>query len=126
VVPQGDEDMVRNRTRRVEIRPVERISDVIPAHVLREVPAATDELPSMTLSLQGGGKIGLDPSKMEGDNSGAKALEKLFVLDLGLPEGTQLNHLGSRIYVRFEHQPEPLAYQWYRGVRRVFLKKFHV
>jgi putative peptide zinc metalloprotease protein len=126
VVPQADEDMVRNRTRSVEIRPVERVAQVIPARVLREVPAATDELPSMALSLQGGGKIGLDPSKMEGANPGAKALEKLFVLDLGLPEGTQLNHLGSRIYVRFEHQPEPLAYQWYRGVRRVFLKKFNV
>jgi putative peptide zinc metalloprotease protein len=122
VVPQAEGDLVRKATRRVEIRPVDQVGNSIQARIQREVPAATDELPSMTLSLQGGGKIGVDPSK-PGD---AKALEKLFVLDLELPPGRQANYLGERIYVRFEHDPEPLAHQWYREVRRVFLKKFNV
>lgn len=122
VVPQAEGDLVRKATRRVEIRPVDQIGNSIQAQVRREVPAATDELPSMTLSLQGGGKIGVDPSR-PGD---AKALEKLFVLDLELPPGRQANYLGGRIYVRFEHDPEPLANQWYREARRVFLKKFNV
>ena len=122
VVPQAEGDRVRKRTRRVDVRPADRLDRVIPARIEREVPAATDELPSMTLSLQGGGKIGLDPSK-PGDS---KALEKLFVLDLALPPGQEPNYLGGRIYVRFEHQPEPLANQWYREIRRAFLKKFNV
>ena len=122
VVPQSEGGLVARRTRRVEIRPADRIAKPIEARIQREVPAATDELPSMTLSLQGGGKIGLDPRK-SGD---AKAVEKLFVLDLELPQGEQANYFGGRIYVRFEHEPEPLAQQWYREIRRAFLKKFNV
>jgi putative peptide zinc metalloprotease protein len=122
VVPQAEGALVGRRTRRVEIRSADRIGRPIQAQIQREVPAATDELPSMTLSLQGGGKIGLDPSRV-GDG---KALEKLFVLDLELPPGVQANYLGGRVYVRFEHQPEPLADQWYREIRRALLKKFNV
>jgi len=122
VVPQSEGGLVAHRTRRVEIRPADRIGKAIEAKIVREVPAATDELPSMTLSLQGGGKIGLDPSK-PGD---PKAVEKLFVLDLALPAGEQANLFGGRIYVRFEHDPEPLGRQWYRELRRAFLKKFNV
>ncbi len=122
VVPQAEGGLVARRTRQVEIRPADRIGKPIAARIKREVPAATDELPSMTLSLQGGGKIGLDPNK-PGDG---KAVEKLFVLDLELPEGEQATYFGGRIYVRFEHESEPLARQWYREVRRAFLKKFNV
>ena len=122
VVSQGEGALVAHRTRSVEIRSADRVARPIQASIQREVPAATDELPSMTLSLQGGGKIGLDPSK-PGD---AKAIEKLFVLDLELPEGEQANYLGGRVYVRFEHAAEPLASQWYRDIRRAFLKKFNV
>ena len=122
VVSESEGALVGTRTQRVEIRPAERIRRPIEARIAREVPAATDELPSPTLSLQGGGKIGLDPTKT-GD---ARALEKLFVLDLELPEGEQANYLGGRVFVRFEHAPEPLATQWYREIRRAFLKKFNV
>lgn len=122
VVVQGEEDLVRQRTRRVEIRPAGRIGQPVSAQIRRQVPAATDELPSMTLSLQGGGKIGVDPSK-PGD---ARAIEKLFVLDLDLAPGAPASQIGGRIYVRFEHPAEPLADQWYREVRRVFLRRFNV
>ena len=63
VVPQSEGGLVARRTRQVEIRSADRIGKPIAARIKREVPAATDELPSMTLSLQGGGKIGLDPNK---------------------------------------------------------------
>lgn len=122
VVAQSAENLVSQRTRKVEIRPAGSVGQPFEAQIKREVPAATDELPSMTLSLQGGGKIGLDPTK-PGDG---KALEKLFILDLDLAAGAPTNYIGGRIYVRFEHQPEPLAEQWYREARRVFLKRFNV
>lgn len=122
VVPQSDADRVRKRTLRVEIRPVDDIPDVMQARVVRAVPAATDELPSAALSLQGGGQIGMDPGK----RGEPKALEKLFIFDLELPESRQANNLGSRMYVRFVHDREPLADQWYRSIRRLFLKKFNV
>ena len=46
--------------------------------------------------------------------------------NLDLSAGAPTNYIGGRIYVRFEHQPEPLAEQWYREARRVFLKRFNV
>ena len=122
VVAQAEENRVSKLTRKAEIRPAGGIGHPLQAQIKREVPAATDELPSMTLSLQGGGKIGIDPSRA-GDG---KALEKLFVLDLDLAESAPASYIGGRVYVRFEHQPEPLADQWYREVRRVFLKRFNV
>ena len=122
VVAQAAEGLVARRTRKVEIRPAGDVGNPFLAQIRREVPAATDELPSMTLSLQGGGKIGLDPNH-PGDG---KALEKLFVLDLDLLSGTPAMLIGGRIHVRFEHQPEPLADQWYRDARRLLLKHFNV
>jgi len=122
VVPQAEGDLVRKRTENVEIRSVTAIATPVRARIQREVPAATDEVPSMTLSLQGGGKIGMDPSK----SGEGRALEKLFVVDLELPPGAQKTYLGGRVYVRFEHPPEPLAQQWYREIRRAFLKRFSV
>jgi hypothetical protein len=47
VVPQGEVDLVRKMTRRVELRQVERIPDVLTARVKRVVPAATNQLPNM-------------------------------------------------------------------------------
>lgn len=122
VVDQADGDMVKENTQRVEVRPVEHVSEVIPAKIIHQVPAATDELPSHTLSLQGGGKVGIDPSK----TNESRALVKLFILDLELPPGIQKNNLGERIYVLFIHPPEPLAYQWYRSAQRIFMKKFNI
>jgi putative peptide zinc metalloprotease protein len=77
----------------------------------------------MILSLQGGGNVGMDSS----NSSDVKSIQKLFVLDLEISADAVINnYLNSRVYVRFEHPTEPLAWQWYRGVRRMFLKKFNV
>lgn len=125
VVPQADSNLVAQHTEKVEIRSVSAIGRAVKARIEREVPAATDDVPSMALSLQGGGKIGLDPGK-QAEPGKEKSVDKLFVLDLALPPGQLANYLGGRIYVRFEHLPEPLAMQWYRELRRAFLKRFNL
>ncbi len=122
VVKQSEVNRVRNLTRNVQIRTVDNLAEVIPAQITRAVPAATDKLPSMALSQQGGGQISLDPTK-PGDQ---KALESLFVFDLKPTGVAQLKSLGSRVYVRFEHQPEPLGLQWYWDFRQMMLKNFNV
>ena len=61
VVPQTDVDQIRNRTRRVEVRLAERVSEVIPAKVTRTTPGASERLPSTTLGSSGGGAIAIDP-----------------------------------------------------------------
>jgi putative peptide zinc metalloprotease protein len=122
VVYQADADLVRSQTRDVRVRLPENIPDTVPATLLREVPAATDQLPGRALAQEGGGKIAIDPR----DRLGIKAFQKLFLFDIELPNFKGLYNVGGRLYVRFDHGYEPLAYRWYRLIRQVFLRRFNV
>ena len=121
VVPQSDVDRVRNSTNRVEARLAENIEEIVPATVVREVPQASSDLPSMALSLEGGGNIALDPSIRDE----ALAFERYFQFEIRLSESI-VKGIGGRVYIRFEHDPEPLAFQWYRNVRRLLLSRFSI
>jgi len=122
VVSQSDIDFVRQRTSEVKIRFAERIAETLPAVIKREVPAATDQLPSRTLSQQGGGEIAIDPR----DTLGVKAFQKIFLFDIEFPEHAGLYNVGGRVYVRFDHGWEPLIWRWDRSIRQLFLKRFNV
>jgi putative peptide zinc metalloprotease protein len=105
----------------VKIRLPEKIGEAVPVAIKREVPAATDQLPSRTLGQQGGGEIPIDPR----DNQGIKAFQTVFMFDVELPE-ERLYPIGGRVYVRFDHGWEPVIWRWYRSVRQLFLKRFNV
>jgi putative peptide zinc metalloprotease protein len=87
----------------------------------RQVPAASQELPSMVLSLAGGGKIALDPKEKDRP----MAFSSMFRFELSLPD-VSLTRIDERVLVRFEHSPEPLVYRWYRALRRLLLSRFEV
>jgi putative peptide zinc metalloprotease protein len=122
VVRQDDVDYVRNRTESIEVKLTERVAETLPATVIREVPAASNELPSLALSDRGGGAIPLDPRKTDRP----VALEPVFHFELHLPPNPDDLHIGGRVFVRFDHGTEPIATQTYRSVRRLFLKRFSV
>ncbi len=122
VIGQDVIDLVRQRTRGVEVRLAEAPSVVLSAKIAREVPSATDHLPSLALSTLGGGDIVLDPR----DPSGIKALERIFQLELRLPPSDLITGIGGRVHVRFDHGTEPLGWRIYRSVRQVFLRRFNV
>ncbi len=122
VVPQADVDLVRSRTVGVAIRFAESLALVRPATVRREVPAAQNELPSLALSTQGGGTVAIDP----GNQKKPQALQSLFLFDLDLSSGLPLNALGERVYVRFDHGREAVAWRVVRTVRQVFLSHLRV
>jgi putative peptide zinc metalloprotease protein len=122
VVSQADVDFVRRRTQSVDVRLPETVSEVLPAVLKHEVPAATDQLPSRTLSQEGGGEIAIDPRDM----MGVKAFQKIFLFDLEMPVQARLYNVGGRVYVRFDHGREPLVYRWYRAARQLFLRRFNV
>ena len=130
VVPQGDIDLVRKMTRRVELRTVENVSELLVARVKRVVPAATNQLPGEALGARGGGELALDPNTASGSglNPQSTAATSLFIFELELDskDALPLRHIGSRIYARFEREPEPMGTQWYRAVRRVLLSMFNV
>lgn len=120
VVTQDEVDLIRNRTERVDLRSTERFGEVIPARLAREVPSASLKLPSVALGTTGGGRIPIDPR----DPNGEQALEKVFQFDL-IAAGNRLpKHIGSRVYVRFDHGWEPIGWTWYRALRRLFLRHF--
>ncbi|MBN8436483.1 MAG: PqqD family peptide modification chaperone [Candidatus Accumulibacter sp.] len=122
VVTQDDIALVRERRAAVEVKIVDRIEQTWPARVDREVPGAHDRLPSKALSLAGGGPHGTDPR----DPDGLKSLQRLFQFDLELPPEVGPLQIGTRAYVRFHHHAEPLATQWGRRLRQLFLARFNV
>jgi putative peptide zinc metalloprotease protein len=122
VVSQDDVDLVRNRLRRIDVRLRERLEKVYPATLVRSVPAAKDYLPSAALSSEGGGEIAADPR----DPKSGRTLQRMFQFDLELPPGVAVKNYGGRAYVRLGLQPEPLAAQWYRRLRQLFLERFNV
>ena len=66
--------------------------------------------------------IAIDPT----DQQGTKAFERVFQFDVELTDRYDELFLGSRAFVRFDHGFEPIGFRWYRGLRRVFLKRFNV
>lgn len=121
VVPQEDVDLVRRRLGDVRVRLSDEPGASRAASVIREVPGATDELPSLALGLGGGGDIALDP-----DSGGQRAFRKLFQFDIEVDGAGGARRLGQRAYVRFDFGAEPIAYRWYRAARRLFLRYFSV
>jgi len=122
VVQQGEIDLVQERTLQVDARFVEAMQDTMPAAIQRIVPTATDDLPSLALGTEGGGAVPMNPM----DEAGNKALQKLFLIDLSLPGKTGVVNVGGRVYLRFDHGYEPLAQQWARSLRQLFLSRFNV
>ena len=121
IVHQGEVDIVRLATNRVDVRTFERIDTVVSGKVLRLVPGGADQLPSKALSPDGGGTVPVDPR----DPKGTKTIERVFQLEIEL-EAPAAAMYGGRVFVRFDHVAEPLGQQWYRGLRRLFLTRFNV
>jgi putative peptide zinc metalloprotease protein len=122
VVPQSDATLIQERTRAVHVRLSRRPSQVLTARVRREVPAATNQLPSSALGTAGGGRIPVDPR----DPEGRLALTSVFQLDLELPEHAAVREIGGRVHVRFDHGAEPVAWRGWRSLRRLFLRRIGV
>ena len=121
IVNQADVEHIRHRTRRVEARLAEAVPLVVPAYIAREVPAASKDLPSLALSVQGGGAVALDPK----ETRNPQAFEKLFHFDIILPDSRALG-VGERVFVRFVHTPESLAARCHRAARHVLLRRLNV
>jgi len=121
IVSQDDVDLVRERTRAVRVKMAGLVSETLNARLLREVPAASSRLPNLALSTIGGGRVPVDPRQADAP----VALQGWFEFELEL-EGERTRSLGERVYVRFDHGYEPLAWRWLRGARQLFMKRFAV
>jgi putative peptide zinc metalloprotease protein len=121
-IDQDDIDLVRKRLRSSTVKLAERVEDTLPARLVREVPAGSDELPSKALSSSGGGLFAVDPR----DPHGTKTLRRVFQVDLELPDSVAPSGaFGSRAYVRFDHEWEPVGNQMWRRVRQTLLSRLN-
>lgn len=121
LVPQAQIERVRAESRTIEVRLVEDIEQVWPAVIEREVPAASNELPSLAFSLEGGGRFALDPRVKDRP----QAIEQLFQFDIKTAEPLTA-HIDERVFVRFEHDPEPVSWRWFRDLRQLLLRRFSI
>jgi putative peptide zinc metalloprotease protein len=120
VVTQDDIELVRNKLSGVVIKLTHRPTETFVAKVIREVPSASDRLPSKAFTEAGGGRFIPDPR----DKDQTKTLQRTFQFDLELPPDGANTNFGSRVLVRFDHGTEPLGLQWYRRLRQLFLSRF--
>jgi len=121
VVPQQSVDLVRARTERVTVKLAERLAETYPARIVREVPRASDQVPSLALSQAGGGEIALDPGT--GGRGQPKTLQTHFEFEIQLLSARPIG-AGGRVSVRFDHQRETIAEQGWRLLRQLFLRRF--
>jgi len=122
VVSQSDIALVRERTKSVELRLAGNIKKIFATAVDRHVPAASDRLPSPVLGTAGGGTIPVAPD----DPRKVQTLKKTFQFEFKLPLAKEQVKIGERVYALFDHGYEPIALQWYRSIRQLFLRQFHV
>jgi putative peptide zinc metalloprotease protein len=122
VVAQEDVDVVRQNTREVRVRLVDRPREIFSASLAREVPGGSDELPSKALTIDGGGRFATDPR----DAGGLRTLVRTFQFDLQLDTDATDLSFGTRAHVRFEHSPAPLGVQIYRRLRQLLLSRLGV
>jgi putative peptide zinc metalloprotease protein len=122
VVGQEDAVMLRERTSAAWVRLEHDLGTVVSARIAREVPAGSDRLPTRALGTTAGGSFAVDPM----DPEGTRTLERVFQFDLALPANTMIPAAGERVYVRFDHDAEPLAQRGYRAFRRLFLRELGV
>ena len=117
-VPEYDAVLVRESVRRIDVR-IAGETQTSAAELVRDIPAATYELPSAALGDRGGGPHPTDPA----DKEGLRTREPVVLLDLKVP-ARALERVGGKVWVRFDHGPQPLAQRWYRQARQMLLQHF--
>lgn len=122
-LPQTLATLMGKELRRVALRFAATSGRVLPAEVVRVVPAGGNALPSPVLALEGGGPFATVPG------SGAEGLQsvtQVFQVDLALPKDAPRPAYGMRAHVRLTFAPKPLATRAGRAMRALFLRSFDV
>ena len=120
VVPEPAAALVRERLSSVEVRIADHVDQVFSANMVADMPSVTRTLPSAALGDRGGGRYVTDST----DEKGLTSVEPLVLIDLDLPS-TELERVGARANVRFNHGSKPIAAQVYRQIQQLFLRYFN-
>ena len=121
-IAQNDIGLVRDDTKSIEILPLDTHLPAQQATLLRAIPAASAQLPSMALATVGGGKVEV----VAGEDGQPRAIRELFHFELGAEEPLQIGEVGRKVHVKFVHSKEPLGNQALRRLRQLFLSQLNV
>ncbi len=121
-VPERQVDLIRKNSNNVELRSISKATEIYRGKIIRELPGATNILPSKILGAEGGGSFSIDPL----DTTGSRTLHKMFQFDIRLEAPLTTTAVGKRILVRFDHGYEPIFFRLYRAAKQLFLKKLNV
>lgn len=122
IIVQDDIDLIRSRFQGAELRFADWVGRSHSVNLVQQPAGGIDQLPTPALGLGGGGSIATAP----GDPEGLKTLNRVFAVDLSLPKDAPPAAFGERVYVRFAHGLEPMAWQGLRRLRQLFLSRFGV
>lgn len=122
VITQDDLDRIVRNLEQVELRLASAADEIINGRLLREVPQASNQLPSPVLSVDGGGLFALDPEGL----TPLSTHERVFEFEVELPLSVEQAMIGTRVHVRFDHGNETLWTQFYRRFRQLFLRRLNV
>lgn len=121
-VLQQDYDLIQNRLKNIEIRFKHHFDVIYTGKIIRSTPQTQKKLLSSALGSQAGGNITVDPN----DQEGKTALQNYFDLDIQLSQPLDSSVFGDIAYVRYHLGYSPLAWQWTRKLRQLFLEQFYV
>ncbi len=79
-------------------------------------------LPSQALGYAVGGSM---PTEVD-DPKGITAAENFFEVRVMPDDDSVRLFSGQRVIVRIEMPPKPLILQWYRSLRQLFQRRFHI
>lgn len=120
MIPEADIKLVRERVESVKAIKASQLSKEWLPTDWRVYPSTSRQPASNILTESGGGEIKMNP---EADQS-----ETLLPYFPVLVEFERLPnvYVDERVFIRFEHPPEPLVFRLYRVIRRTFLTYFNV
>jgi len=115
--------IVEQAFRDVQIRVRGRPDVEFTGEIEKVFPAGQEVLPSEALGYRVGGSMPTLPQ----DSRGLKAAEKFFEIRIR-PSPERAVHLltGQRVVTRIRMPSKPLAVQWWRSLRQLFQRRFHI
>jgi putative peptide zinc metalloprotease protein len=115
--------LVEQAYEQLEIRVKGRPDVMLTGKIEKIFPAGLEVLPSEALGYAVGGNM----PTLSQDPSGKKAAEKFFEVRIRPnPDSSVSLFSGQRVVARIRMPSKPLAAQWWRSVRQLFQRRFHI
>ena len=119
VVDQPVIERVRQDSSSIQLRLNSSPDMIYRAEVNREIPLLSDRLPSRFLGSSAGGEVAIDTR----DDSGLQAINRVYQVEIVLPEPMQTALVGQRVHVRFIHSDQSLGRELVNYLRQLWVQE---